>query len=61
MKTVKPRNFWSKGFVFLCFVPMLVFTILHAVSGSWINATWQAVTLLILCANNYLLCLNDTL
>lgn len=53
---VTAKQFFSKGFVWCCLIPMLVFTLLHIYVGDWKNAAWQAVTLAILCANNYLLC-----
>lgn len=61
LKTVSASQFWSKGFTFCCFIPLAVLTALHVAVESYLNAAWQAVTLAILCVNNYLLCSNYTL
>lgn len=54
-------SFWSKEFVWCCFVPMVVFLVLHIYAGDWKNAAWQFVMLLIMCVNNLLLCSNSRL
>ena len=61
MKTVSAKQFWSKGFSFCCFIPLVVLTILQLTSGNTAEAIWQTVMLVLLCVNNYLLCSNYTL
>ena len=61
MKTVSSKQFWSKGFTFVCFIPLTILAVLQIMAENWMAATWQVVTLAILCVNNYLLCSNYTL
>lgn len=58
---VSAKQFWSKGFLFCCFIPLAVLTALHIASGNYWGAAWQTATLILLCANNYLLCANQIL
>ena len=59
--TVTFQQFWSKGFTFVCFIPLTILAVLQIMAENWMAATWQVVTLAILCVNNYLLCSNYTL
>lgn len=61
MKTVTSKQFWSKGFIICCFVPLAALVVLQAYIGDYWSAVWQAVVLAILCVNNYLMCSNETL
>lgn len=61
LKTVSASQFWSKGFTLCCFIPLAVLTALQIAADNYWGAAWQAVTLAILCVNNYLLCSNYTL
>lgn len=61
MALVTSNQFWSKGFLFCCFAPLTILTVLQMLAENWIAAVWQAVILAILCVNNYLLCSNCTL
>ena len=61
MKTVSSKQFWSKSFLCVCFIPLTILAVLQIMAENWMAATWQVVTLAILCVNNYLLCSNYTL
>lgn len=58
---VTAKQFFSKGFSFCCFIPLAALTVLQIASGNYWSAAWQAVTLAILCVNNYLICSNRNL
>jgi hypothetical protein len=59
--TVTFQQFWSKSFLCVCFIPLTILAVLQIMAENWMAATWQVVTLAILCVNNYLLCSNYTL
>ena len=61
MNTVRAKHFWSKGFIFCCFIPLAVLTVLQVSEDNYWGAAWQFITLLLLCVNNYLLCSNNNL
>jgi hypothetical protein len=61
VRILTTKQFWNNGFIFCCFAPLALLTILQFAADNYLGATWQAITLLLLCVNNYLLCSNNNL
>lgn len=61
MRILTTKHFWNNGFIFCCFTPLTLLTILQIAADNYLGAMWQAITLLLLCVNNYLLCSNNNL
>lgn len=58
MTTVSAKQFWNKGFICCCFVPLAILIVLQLGASNYWDAMWQTVILLLLCVNNHLLCEN---